>query len=90
MNYGKANFKVFNVDRRFVFCPCCCDRRLEDRSNAWFFASANTGPPHGNIMVGAFLDTLIIFERMLALPVKWLLWVPFLWALSSLTVHLEP
>jgi hypothetical protein len=47
-------------------------------------------PPHGNIMVGAFLGTLIIFERMLALPVKWLLWVPFLWALSSLTVHLEP
>ncbi len=45
-------------------------------------------PPHGNIMVGAFLGTLIIFERMLALPVKWLLWVPFLWALSSLTVHL--
>jgi hypothetical protein len=47
-------------------------------------------PPHGNIMVGAFLGTLIIFERMLALPVKWLLWVPFLWALSSLTVHFEP
>jgi hypothetical protein len=46
-------------------------------------------PPHGNIMVGAFLGTLIIFERKLALPIKWLLWVPFLWALSSLTVHLN-
>jgi len=46
-------------------------------------------PPHGNLMVGAFLGTLIIFERMLTLPVKWLLWVPYVWGLSVWTVHLD-
>lgn len=46
-------------------------------------------PPHGNVMVGAFLGTLIIFERMFALPVKWLIWVPYAWGLSALTMHLH-
>ncbi len=48
-----------------------------------------TLPPHGNVMVGAFLGTLIIFERMFALPVKWLIWVPYAWGLSALTMHLD-
>lgn len=46
-------------------------------------------PPHGNVMVGAFLGTLIIFERMFALPIKWLVWVPYAWGLSALTIHLD-
>ncbi len=46
-------------------------------------------PLHGNVMVGAFLGTLIIFERMFALPIKWLLWVPYVWGISALTMHLE-
>ncbi len=46
-------------------------------------------PPHGNLMVGAFLGTLIIFERMFALPVKWLLWVPYAWGLSSILIHTD-
>ncbi len=46
-------------------------------------------PPHGNVMVGAFLGTLIIFERMLALPVKWLVWVPYAWGLSALAIHIN-
>ncbi|CUS99586.1 hypothetical protein [Candidatus Chrysopegis kryptomonas] len=46
-------------------------------------------PPHGNLMVGAFLGTLIIFERMFALPVKWLLWVPYIWGLSAIAIHTD-
>ncbi len=45
-------------------------------------------PPHGNLMVGAFLGTLIIFERMFALPVKWLIWVPYTWGISAILIHL--
>ncbi len=45
-------------------------------------------PPHGNLMVGAFLGTLIIFERMFALPVKWLVWVPYAWGISAILIHL--
>lgn len=44
-------------------------------------------PPHGNLMVGGFLGTLILFERMFALPKKSLLWVPYIWGLSVLFVH---
>lgn len=46
-------------------------------------------PPHGNLMVGAFLGTLIIFERMFAFPVKWLLWVPYAWGVSSILIHTD-
>lgn len=46
-------------------------------------------PPHGNLMIGAFLGTLIIFERMFALPVKWLIWTPYIWGISSALIHID-
>ncbi len=46
-------------------------------------------PPHGNLIVGGFLGTLIIFERMLALPTKWLIWVPYTWGISAILIHID-
>lgn len=44
-------------------------------------------PPHGEIMLGGFLASLIIFERMIALPIDSLIWVPYVYASSALMLH---
>lgn len=44
-------------------------------------------PPHGHLMVGGFLGGLIIFERMIALRIKWLAWVPYAYMLSAMFLH---
>jgi hypothetical protein len=44
-------------------------------------------PVHGEIMLGGFLAALIIFERMIALRVDSLIWVPYVYALSALMMH---
>lgn len=44
-------------------------------------------PPHGHLMVGGFLGGLIIFERIIALRIKWLAWVPYAYMLSAVFLH---
>jgi hypothetical protein len=44
-------------------------------------------PAHGEIMLGGFLASLIIFERMIALPINSLIWVPYVYASSALMLH---
>jgi hypothetical protein len=44
-------------------------------------------PAHGEIMLGGFLASLIIFERMIALPINSLIWVPYVFASSALMLH---
>lgn len=44
-------------------------------------------PPHGHLMVGGFLGGLIIFERIIALRIKWLAWVPYAYMLSAVLLH---
>ncbi|MCI0447769.1 hypothetical protein L0152_31720 [bacterium] len=44
-------------------------------------------PAHGEIMLGGFLASLIIFERMIALPIDSLIWVPYVYATSALMLH---
>lgn len=44
-------------------------------------------PPHGEIMLGGFLASLIMFERMIALPINGLIWVPYVYATSALMLH---
>src|SRR5262245_47157157 len=44
-------------------------------------------PPHGQIMLGGFLASLIIFERMIALPINGLIWVPYVYACSALMLN---
>ncbi len=39
-------------------------------------------PSHGTIMVGAFLGTLVIFEKILPHATLSLFWVPYLWCFS--------
>lgn len=46
-------------------------------------------PPHGQIMLGGFLAALIIFERMLPLRVDALIWVPYVFALSTLFLQIN-
>lgn len=46
-------------------------------------------PSHGEIMLGGFLASLIIFERMIALPIDGLIWVPYLYAISALMLHTD-
>ncbi len=44
-------------------------------------------PPHGNLMIGGFLATLIMFERMIALQITWLVWVPYVYGGTALFLH---
>lgn len=44
-------------------------------------------PPHGEIMLGGFLASLIIFERMIALRINALIWVPYIYAFSAMMLH---
>ena len=44
-------------------------------------------PPHGHLMVGGFLAGVIMFERILALRITVLAWVPYAYVLSSLFLH---
>src|SRR5262245_43813811 len=44
-------------------------------------------PAHGEIMLGGFLAALIIFERMIALRIDSLIWVPYVYASSALMIH---
>jgi hypothetical protein len=38
-------------------------------------------------MLGGFLASLIIFERMIALPIDGLIWVPYVYATTTLMLH---
>ena len=44
-------------------------------------------PPHGHLMIGGFLATLIMFERMVALRIHFLIWVPYSYALTAIFLH---
>ena len=44
-------------------------------------------PPHGHWMVGGFLGGLIMFERMIALQIGRLAWVPYAYMLSAVFLH---
>lgn len=45
-------------------------------------------PPHGHLMLGGFLAALIQFERMAGLPIRSLVWVPYVYSLSAIFLHL--
>ena len=44
-------------------------------------------PPHGHLMVGGFLAGVIMFERMIALRIKSLIWVPYAYMFSAILLH---
>jgi hypothetical protein len=46
-------------------------------------------PVHGHIMIGGFLAALIIFERMIALRIHGLIWVPYVYVFSSLFLQTQ-
>jgi hypothetical protein len=46
-------------------------------------------PMHGHIMIGGFLAALIIFERMIALRIDGLVWVPYVYVLSALFLQVQ-
>lgn len=44
-------------------------------------------PPHGHLMVGGFLAGVILFERIIALQISWLAWVPYVYVISAIFLH---
>jgi hypothetical protein len=41
-------------------------------------------PPHGHLMLGGFLAAVIMFERIIALRIHRLIWVPYAYVISAL------
>jgi hypothetical protein len=46
-------------------------------------------PPHGNLMLGGFLASLIMFERMSVLPIGYLVWVPYVYSITAVFIHMD-
>jgi len=46
-------------------------------------------PPHGHLILGGFLALLIMWERMIALNIPFLFWIPYAYALSAALLHTQ-